>query len=165
MDFPDQGKSIMKKLSLVSSILVLILITGISSCFLFDKEGVEFWFANMTSSEYALTSFQIQDSSGFWNDSLIPTGEAVNPGEYFVFPTDLQSGDEANYRVGVTYNSATVYLDTWNDEPIVIFPWSHDPRYAEVCVLTDADGPYVSGYGNYDYSWDDSGSYTQVGWQ
>lgn len=130
-----------------------------------DENTITVKFANRFDSTYEITGFWLQRGAAWDTESMIPDGQTLEPGKYFVF--SLPKDEEFHYyRVSVEYDSEPVIFDEYGDHGLSIstFVGEENIRYARIRIV--GDPPSITSVGcsairDGDF-WDDD--YDKVQW-
>lgn len=145
------------KLGIVISLLVLLVIGCPSS----DSYIFEVHFANdytVDGDNLPLTGLFLKERDGSWTNSLIPTGETLDPGEYLVFAVDITKGDYLGIKVTVEHNSTIYELTESAGADLSISSSPVSTRAYSIVVTVVSDEPVISSEGGFasDPLWGDT---------
>lgn len=141
-------------------LLLIVLFTGCEE----QPKTLKVLFAN-NGSNYSITGLCVKDSNENWSTSYIPEGKELYVNHYMEFTLPLKKGESVEYKVSVVKDETTVWLDTINEDPLVILRWSNPIRYAEISIKNSSSGnPEVTMVGGYDYVWDEADTFTKISW-
>lgn len=150
---------------LLSVSFLLVFTTGCEEDEALDEDKITVKFANRFDSTYEITGFWLQRGAAWDTESMIPDGQTLEPGKYFVF--SLPKDEEFHYyRVQVEHGAESVILDEYMGHGLSIstFVGEENIRYARLRILGDSPGiTFVGcssiGYGDF---WDDE--YEEAQW-
>ncbi len=123
-------------------------------------------FANRFGSAYDISGFWVK-TEGVWKDeSLIPSGQTLEPGRYFTFHLPKKE-DVVSYRVSVVYDGETVILDRSSmgtELGISTFVGEDNTRYARIRVTGTPPGVTAVGCSTIPGGDFWNSEYTSVSW-
>ena len=165
---------------IVFGLVVLLSVLLSSGCPGSDSYIFEVHFANdytVDGDNLPLTGLYLKEQDGSWTESLIPTGETLEPGEYLVFSVAIAKGDYLGIKVAVEHSGETYVLTQSAGADLSISSSPVSTRAYAIVVTVVSDEPVVSSEGGFasDPLWantewvsptddEDVRQYTKVSW-
>ena len=129
------------------SMLVVVAITLTIGCpdgLFSETVEVTVYFKNESPS-IAITSFQWKLADDTSSEDLIPTGDVLGAGEYFIARIDIPRNGEKYYRV--KGSGSDDFITQYDGESLYVLHWACNTRYCGVTLAADDDnGVYASGF-------------------
>ena len=167
-----------KNLVIVISLCAMLLL--FTSCQNEIPYIFEVYFANdytEADDNLDISGLYLKEQDGSWTESLIPSGEYLEPGEFLVFTVNIPKGDYLEFKISVEHDSTTYELTESVGAQLSISSSPLSPRAYSIVVSLVSNEPIVTYEGGFasDPLWDDTQwtnpndesdirNYTKVSW-